>query len=316
MQIFWTVFGAITLDLLIGDPRWFPHPVRLIGKWANTLEVWTRAKIRSPFWAGLWTSVFVYLPSFFVPFFLVKWAQKIHPYFETALSIFIIYTTIAIHDLLKHSMSVYRALKCSDLIEARIKVGMIVGRDVENLSRNEIIRACVESVAESLVDGITAPLFFGIFGGPAWAMLYRAMNTLDSLFGYKNEKYIHFGTVSAKIDDFATYIPARLSSPFICLASAFLFFHPFQSFRILLRDGNKHPSPNSGLSEAAVAGALGIRLGGLNFYKGVPSPKPVLGEGSSSLHPTHILQVNRLILITSFFSAFFFIFLRRVIFWQ
>lgn len=192
-------------------------------------------------------------------------------------------------------------------------MALLVGRDTQNLSRSEIVRACVESVAESLVDGVTAPLFFAIFGGPAWAVLYRSVNTLDSLFGHKNQLYEKFGTFPARIDDCANFLPARLTAPMVSLSSAILFMNPIRSFRILLRDGRKHPSPNSGLAEAAVAGALGVRLGGINYYQGIKSEKPFLGDEKDSLSSIHILRANRIIFITSILSCIFFLIARRLI---
>lgn len=304
------VSSSILLDLLIGDPRWLPHPVRLIGKLAKSLEVYFRRAISSLFWAGAFTSINVYVISFFMPFLLLKLLGRIHPILESILAVYVITTTIATRDLLDHSLAVYHALKEENIIEARKKVGMIVGRDTGDLSKLEVIRACIESVAESLVDGVTAPIFFAIFGGPSWAMLYRSINTLDSLFGYKNQEYEKFGKFPARIDDLANYIPARVTAPLVSLASAFLFYRPINSLKIFWRDGKKHPSPNSGLSEAAVAGALGVRLGGINYYNGIKNEKQYLGDPIETLTNIHILRANKLILLTTIIVATFLLLLQ------
>ncbi|EQA35243.1 cobalamin biosynthesis protein CobD [Leptospira inadai serovar Lyme str. 10] len=313
MRLETIIVASILMDLILGDPRRMPHPVRWIGKFARLTERRARSFFRSPFWAGVFTSCAVCSFSFAIPFTVGKILESFSSIAESLFSIFIIYTTIALRDLLNHSKAVYHALKSDDLSVARGKVALLVGRDTQNLSRSEIVRACVESVAESLVDGVTAPLFFAIFGGPAWAVLYRSINTLDSLFGHKNPLYEKFGTFPARVDDFANFLPARLTAPIVSLTSAILFMNPVQSFRILLRDGKKHPSPNSGLAEAAVAGALGVRLGGINYYQGVESKKPFLGDEKESLSSVHILRANRIVFIASIFSCVFFLVIRRLI---
>ncbi|EQA46128.1 cobalamin biosynthesis protein CobD [Leptospira broomii serovar Hurstbridge str. 5399] len=313
MRLETIIVASILMDLILGDPRRMPHPVRWIGKFARLTERHARNFFPSPFWAGFFASCIVYSFSFTIPFTIGKIFESFSSIAESIFSIFIIYTTIALRDLLNHSKAVYHALKSDDLSLAREKVALLVGRDTQNLSRSEIVRACVESVAESLVDGVTAPLFFAIFGGPAWAVLYRSVNTLDSLFGHKNQLYEKFGTFPARIDDCANFLPARLTAPMVSLSSAILFMNPIRSFRILLRDGRKHPSPNSGLAEAAVAGALGVRLGGINYYQGIKSEKPFLGDEKDSLSSIHILRANRIIFITSILSCIFFLIARRLI---
>lgn len=304
------VFSALILDLALGDPSWLPHPVRWIGKAARFLERKTRRIFLSPFLAGSATSVCIYLLSFFLPWAIIAGARHVSYLLEFIFSIFIIYTAVALRDLLDHSRAVRLALEEKNLEKARERVGRIVGRDTQNLSESEIVRACVESVAESLVDGITAPLFYAIFGGPAWAMLYRSVNTLDSLFGYRNEKYARFGTLPARTDDLANFLPARLTAPLVSVSAMLLRLHPVLSLQALYRDGKKHPSPNSGLCEAAMAGALGIRLGGTNYYQGIASEKPFLGYDTEALSPIHILSANRIALLTSAISLALFISIR------
>ena len=196
------------------------------------------------------------------------------------MSIVVIYTTIAARDLARHSMAVFRPLAAGDLVEARRRVAAIVGRDTERLDEAGVVRAAVESVAESTVDGVTAPLFFAVVAGPVGAMVYRAVNTLDSMFGHQDERYRQFGWAAARIDDLANYLPARLTAPLVCLAAlCCLRLRPAAArCESLLRDGRKHASPNAGLAEAAMAGALGVQLGGVNYYDGQPLEKPTIGD--------------------------------------
>ncbi|TGM98178.1 adenosylcobinamide-phosphate synthase CbiB [Leptospira yasudae] len=299
----WIIAASIVFDLILGDPRNAPHPVRIIGKFARTSEIFFRSVFRSERIAGVFTSCSIYLPSFFIPFVFIRFAETTHWILGTFLSAITIYTTIAIRDMIDHSREVYDALVQKNLPLARERVSRIVARDTKDLEEPEIIRACVESTSESLVDGITAPLFYAAFGGPAWAMLYRSINTLDSLFGYKNERYRMFGGFPARMDDIANYIPARITSCVLVFSSWVLGYNFKNSFYILLRDGRKHPSPNSGLVEAAAAGALELQLGGINFYDGVKSEKPKLGDFKKEFRVEHILQANRLILLSSLFTA-------------
>ena len=176
---------------------------------------------------------------------------------------------------------------------------MLVGRDTDRLDERGVSRAAVESVAENLVDGVTAPIFFAALGGPVAVMMYKAVSTLDSTFGYKTERYLFFGWASARLDDVANYLPARITVPFIALAAAISGFRPIGALRICLRDGWKHPSPNSGLAEAAVAGALGVQLGGLNYYDGEPEDGALMGDPVRPLNRKIILSANILVFITA-----------------
>ncbi|MEO7163686.1 MAG: adenosylcobinamide-phosphate synthase CbiB [Bdellovibrionia bacterium] len=307
------IISAIFLDLLFGDPRWLPHPVRAIGKMARKLERVFRVWVGPPFLAGLFATLCVYLLSYGVPVFTVKVAGEWSPFWGDVIAIYWIYSTIAIRDLIQHSMNVYKALKMSDLPESRRLVGMIVGRDTQDLPEREVVRACVESVSESIVDGVTAPLFFAVLGGPAGAVLYRAINTLDSIFGHRDERYEQFGKFAARMDDVANFVPARVTSPLVALSSIFIGLRPINSLRVLCRDGKKHPSPNSGLAEAAVAGALGVQLGGENFYQGERSFKALLGDPLESLERKHILNANKLMLFTTFFFCMSVLLLRKLV---
>jgi len=223
----------------------------------------------------------------------------LHPWLGEAVAVFFIYSSIAARDLVRHSSAVHAALAGGDLAKARQRVGLIVGRDTAELDEQGVTRAAVESVAESMVDGVTAPLFFAVLAGPMGAMLYRAVNTMDSLFGYKNERYRRFGTAAARLDDLANFLPARLSALLIPVAAFFLGLDARRSLIVLKRDRKNHASPNSGHSEAAMAGALGVRLGGPAVYSGRAVAKPFLGDALRPLEPQDILRSNRLMLLAS-----------------
>ncbi|MBF0496123.1 MAG: cobalamin biosynthesis protein CobD [Deltaproteobacteria bacterium] len=302
MNIGYQVIAAVVIDQLIGDPRWFPHPVRLIGRLAVKLEGMFRSTIRDPKAAGLVTALAVVLVTILGTYLIVGLSRGIHPMVGDLVSILIIYTGLAARDLVKHSTEVWAALNSGDMEEARRRVGMICGRDTHLLDQTEVVRATVESVAENMVDGVTAPLFFAVLGGPVGIMAYKAVSTLDSTFGYKNERYLEFGWASARLDDLAAYLPSRLTSILVPPAALILRQRAVNSIRIFLRDRAKHPSPNAGQSEAAIAGALGVQLGGLSYYGGKPSPKPELGDPLRPLAPNDILLTNRLMLATSWIT--------------
>lgn len=301
---------AIFLDQLLGDPRWLPHPVRLMGAACLRGERLTRA-VLPPRMAGICTVAVILGLTGLSVWSLITVATVIHPWLGTTASIFLLYTTIAPRDLVRHSTEVYTSLRDGNLPEARQRVSMIVGRDTANLDEAGVARAAVESVAESMVDGVTAPLFFALLGGPLAAMLYKAINTMDSMFGYKNDRYLKFGWAAARLDDLANFVPARLTSLMIPAAAFPLRLDPKRSLLILLRDRFAHASPNSGHSEAAVAGALGVQLGGPNSYFGTVVEKPAIGDASRPLEPRDILRANRLMLLSSALTLLVCLALRR-----
>lgn len=307
MTLEYQIIAAMLLDLILGDPRWFPHPVKFIGRFAALLETPYRKIFRNPRLAGVITVLSVLTAAGGVTYAVIAVAGLIHPWAADAVSVILLYTTLSAKDLRDHSMNVYRALDAGNLNEARGKVALLVGRDTDVLDEAGVVRATVESVAENTVDGVTAPLLFGILGGPVGAMLYKAVNTLDSTFGYKNERYLEFGWASARLDDLANYIPARLTALIIPVAAAVLGLSPLNSLRILLRDRKKHPSPNSGLSEAAMAGALNVQLGGLNYYFGRPSFRPTMGDPVRDLEKADIRKVNALMYATFLMAAIVFL---------
>ena len=290
------ILAALVLDFILGDPRWLPHPVRLIGRAAMALEAPMRKRFLNPKTAGNVTAAVIIVGTALVTAGLLWGAQKIHPLADDVLSVILLYTTFAARGLASHSYAVYKALKAGDIPLARQQVAKMVGRDTEQLDEKGIVRAAVESVAENSVDGVVAPLFFAFLLGPVGAMTYKAISTLDSTFGYKNEKYIDFGWASAKIDDLANYIPARLSLLLIPLASVFTDSSPIGAWRMCWRDARKHASPNSGFPESAFAGALGVQLGGPLMRHGQPTATPFIGDSVQPLEVKHILKANVLLI--------------------
>jgi len=310
MKLEYQIIAALVLDLLVGDPRWFPHPVKLIGRFAVLLEKPLRKFFQSPRIAGVTVVIAVLVVTGLATFAIIMAAGLLHPLVADAVSIILLYTTFAAKDLIRHSLNVYHELRYGNLAEARKKVSLLVGRDTDILDETGIVRATVESVAENTVDGVTAPLFFAVLAGPVGAMLYKAVNTLDSTFGYRNERYVEFGWAAARLDDLVNFIPARLTALLIPFAAFSLRLSPLNSFKIIFRDRKKHPSPNSGLAEAAVAGALGVQLGGLNYYFGQPSFRATLGDPIRELKKRDILKANALMLITLILAAIVFLAVR------
>jgi adenosylcobinamide-phosphate synthase len=298
MSLEYQIIIAVVLDLICGDPRWFPHPVKFIGRFALFCEPAFRKVIPNPHLAGVITVVCVLSATAGISWAIVFMAGLLHPWLGDFISILLIYTTLAARDLSHHSLEVYDSLKEGNLPEARRRVGRIVGRDTDVLDERGIIRATVESVAENTADGVTAPLLFAFLGGPIGAMLYKAINTLDSTFGYKNERYRDFGWAAARLDDLVNYLPARLTAVIVPAAAILAGLNARNSIKILFRDAGKHPSPNSGYLEAAMAGALGVQLGGLNYYFGQPSERPTMGDPLRPLESRDIIGVNTLMIVT------------------
>ena len=305
MEIAIYIISALLVDALIGDPRWLPHPVRLIGRCALAIEPLWRRIIRGPRGAGIAATATIVIGTGLAGFALIRGAFLLHPWVGHGLSVYLIYVSIAARDLSRHSSRVCRHLLKGDLKGARLAVAMMVGRDTDRLDEEGVVRATVESVAENIVDGVTAPLFYAAIGGPLGAIIYRAVNTLDSSFGYKNEQYMKFGWASARLDDLANWLPARLTAPFVAAAAFMLGKSGRRSWLIMVRDRRKHASPNSGYTEAAMAGALGVQLGGQNYYFGEPSDKPLIGEPGAPLITRRIPETNRVMWVTVLsFTAF------------
>jgi adenosylcobinamide-phosphate synthase len=299
---------AFLADLALGDPRWFPHPVRVFGALVAGLEKLTYPKSRMPvyeFFAGLLLAVFVAGSVFVATSVVIVSAYKYLGGFAAgALSVLLAYTTISVKGLADAANEVLRPLEQGNLDEARKKLAMVVGRDTDGLDEQEIARAVVETVAESTSDGIVAPLFYLAIGGAPLAMAYKAVNTMDSMIGYRSDRYKYFGKAAARLDDIANLFPARLSGLLAILASWFLKaqggrFSTLGAWRIFYRDRLCHPSPNSGNPESAFAGALQVRLGGVNSYFGVPSRKPYIGEPFEPITAGKVRDSVRLMYATS-----------------
>jgi adenosylcobinamide-phosphate synthase len=310
MRLEYQILAAILLDFIAGDPPWLPHPVKLIGRLASFLETPLRRIFTNARTAGVTAVVIVLAATGSATFAIIAGAGLLHPLAADIASIVLLYTTFAARDLSQHSLNVYRELKAGNIGEARKKVALLVGRDTDILNEAGVVRATVESVAENTVDGVTAPLFFAFLAGPLGAILYKAVNTLDSTFGYKSERYREFGWASARLDDVANYIPARLTALMIPVAAFVLRLRPLNSLRILMRDGKKHPSPNSGLTEAAMAGALSVQLGGLNYYFGEASLRPTMGDPVKELRKNDIVRVNALMFVTMILATVIFLAVR------
>lgn len=278
---------AFILDLAIGDPRWLPHPVRIIGRAIMHMENLLRAlfNTRGERTAGILLVILTVIPSALIAFFIIVLLRQATSGFlliiSKAVLIYLIGTTIALRELISSAKQVIDSVEAGRLDDARRHLSMIVGRDTTDLSEEGILSATIETLAENLSDGVIAPIFYLAIGGLPFAMAYKAINTLDSMIGYKNEKYIRFGWAAARLDDIANYIPARLSGLLVVISS-FIIQRSFSAARhamnIMLRDGTNHTSPNSGVPEAAMAGALGVRLGGPSLYGGVIVAKPYIGD--------------------------------------
>lgn len=299
MTLLSQIIAALLLDALLGDPRRLPHPVRLIGALAAWAEKGCRRIFSHEGPAGIAAVAVVLTGTGLTGWGLLRLAALVHPLAGDAVAVLLLYFCFAARDLADHSRVVARALNAGDIPMARRKVAMIVGRDTEGLDEAGIVRATVESVAENIVDGVTAPLFYAFVGGPVAALVYKAINTLDSTFGYKNERYLRFGWAAARLDDAANFLPARLSGLIAVVAAFLLGENGRGAWRILRRDRLAHASPNSGHTEAAVAGALGLRLGGVNSYFGKPVAKPFLGDALHEPESGHINRANRLLAATT-----------------
>ena len=294
---------ACALDAAIGDPRWLPHPVRLMGRAIAWYERWVRAVVvgrAGELVAG--AVLAVGLPALFygVAWLAIEWAGQVHEIAGKGMAVFLAFTTLAARDLRDHVLAVWHALESGSLDDARTAVARIVGRETAQLSEAEVVRATVETVAESASDGIVAPLLFLALGGAPLALAYKAINTLDSVVGHHDLKYRDLGWASARLDDVANWIPARLTALLIAVSAGVVCRDAGvtkRAWRILRRDGGKHASPNSGRPEAAMAGALGVRLGGTNSYDGIAVEQPTMGDSLRPLSPSCIGEALRIIWI-------------------
>ena len=295
-------FGFI-LDMIFGDPHGFPHPVRLMGGLISALEkrlldMGNRNPDRE-LKNGKFLAAAVLLSVSAVSSAVFIAAYFAHPIFGACAEAFMTYQILAAKGLKSESMKVFDRLEHDDLSGARKAVSMIVGRDTDNLDAEGVTKAAVETVAENTSDGVVAPMLYCAVGGPVLGLMYKAVNTMDSMIGYKNDKYLYFGRAAAKLDDAANFLPARISAVFM-LFSAFIGGFDFKNaLRIYKRDRLKHSSPNSAHTEAVCAGALGVRLAGDAVYFGKTVKKPFIGEALRKIEPEDIRRANRLMYFTA-----------------
>jgi len=315
-----TLIG-LGVDFIIGDPRWLPHPARGVGWLAIKLEAFLRQRFRGLKAAGAvlcalitlsaagltlaWMAILVSFDAWIMPaglsWFAGGWQSV--PWFSVIGGGLLCGIWFSWRSLGDEALNIYRLLAADRLEEARQALAMIVGRDTARLEEREIIRAVIETVGENVVDGGIAPVFYALLGGPVLVTFFKAASTLDSMVGYRNEKYRELGMVSARLDDALNYIPARLSLLLVPLGAALAALRPLAAFRIALRDHARHPSPNSAWGESGFAGALGIQLGGPAVYGGIPSQKPLLGDSLRPLMRADILRARRLLFCTGIMVA-------------
>ncbi len=306
---------GFALDAVLGDPHGWPHPVRLIGKQIefeegllrkyvldeldNAGEVWPFDRAKTERLCGYILSTDVMLLTPIATWGLLRVCNRFSPLLALAAESFLCYQLLAMKSLRQESMAVQEALEAGDLPAARTACGMIVGRDTTILDEAGLSRAAVETVAENTSDGVVAPLLYMGLGGAPAAMLYKAVNTLDSMIGYKNDRYLNMGRAAAKIDDAFNYVPARVSGALMCVAAGLTGFDGKRAWEVFKRDRLNHTSPNSAHTEAACAGALGLQLGGGNTYFGTYVEKPTIGDATRPIEPADIARANKLMYATA-----------------
>lgn len=307
---------GFALDMVLGDPKGWPHPVRLIGKQIefeeklvrtyvidevdNAGAAWPLDRAQTERLCGVALAADVALLAPIATWGLLKLCNRFSPLAGLAVESILCYQLLATRSLRDESMAVYDALVQEDIAGARAACAMIVGRDTDVLDEEGVARAAVETVAENTSDGVVAPLLFMGLGGAPAAMFYKAVNTLDSMVGYKNERYRNLGWAAAKLDDMLNIVPARVSGALMCLAAPFAGLDGQRAFDIFKRDRYSHTSPNSAHTEAACAGALGVQLGGANTYGGEVVDKPFIGDATRPLEAEDIVRANRLMYATAF----------------
>ena len=299
MLIFWAVLGGFVLDAIFADPAWLPHPVVMMGRCISALEKRLRAALpttpQGELLGGGIVAAVLPLGTLLVTGAACWLAAKLHPALGLALQMFWCGQALAAKGLKQESMNVYKELQKGDLTAARKAVARIVGRDTQRLDRAGVTRAAVETVAENFSDGVAAPLFYFFLGGAPLALCYKAINTMDSMVGYRNERYLYFGRWAARLDDGANWLPARLSALLLVAAAWLLGEDGRGAWRIWRRDRHNHASPNAAQTEAAMAGALGVQLAGPAWYFGIRVEKPTIGEHQRPIVPEDILRSNRLL---------------------
>ncbi len=303
------VTGAYLLDWAIGDPRWLPHPVRGLGWLILKGEHWLRARIRREEWAGILLVIGIVLGTWFGVSALLHLSRAVSPWAGWGTEILLLFCCLSTRDLAVETWPVHRALQAGRLGEARRHVAMIVGRDTDSLNEPEIVRATLETVAESTMDGIVAPLFYAVIGGAPLACLYKAVNTLDSMVGYRSARYLKFGRAAAQVDRWMNWVPARCTALLLAGSAPLMGLAGGRALQAVGRDAVP-TGENSFLPEAAMAGALGVRLGGINFYQGKPVQAPPLGDPIRPLQSDLIPTALRLMMVSSALALLLFILLR------
>ncbi len=314
----WAVFLGFALDQLLGDPYHFPHPVRWIGSLIQVLEKYFRRIFpktpQGEYFAGISLMLCVCVVSFCIPAILLALLGLVSHWLSFAMEVVLCYYILAARSLQKESMKVYDKLEENDLAGARKAVSMIVGRDTENLTASQVAKAAVETVAENTSDGVVAPLFFMMLGGAPLGFLYKGINTMDSMIGYKNKRYLHFGKAAAKLDDAVNYIPARISGLLMVLSAYLIRLDGKNAWKIFKRDRRNHASPNSAQTEAACAGALRVQLAGDAYYFGELYHKPTIGDALRPIEHEDIPRANNLMLATSLISMLLFALIHSLIY--
>ena len=299
-------FFGFLLDLLLGDPYWLPHPIRLIGSLISGLEKKllggrTEKNHKKELKKGVLLVFLVLFITFSVSVILIVGTYNIHPYLGVLVETIMTYQILAAKCLKVESMKVYHCLQTEGLEAARKAVSMIVGRDTSVLDEEGVAKAAIETVAENTSDGVIAPMLYTALGGPILGFFYKAVNTMDSMVGYKNEKYLYFGRAAAKLDDLVNYLPSRISA-YLMICAAFTGGKGYsgrQAYKIYKRDNRKHASPNSAQTESVCAGALGIRLAGNASYFGKMVKKPFIGDSLRNVEYEDIKRVNKLMYLTA-----------------
>lgn len=295
----WIFPLALLIDLAVGDPISRFHPVAVMGSMIARLENHLLIENNSALEKkikGLLLVLIVLTITYSAIWLFVRLIEmRLHQSVSIVLQAWLLSFTISPRSLISAGREIRQLLEAGDLKGARRQVGMIVGRDTQNLDEREITRATVETMAENIVDGIVSPLFFAWLGGMPLAYLYRAVNTMDSMIGYRNARYGDFGMVAARTDDVFNYIPARITGLFIVLAAWLMRLDYVGAAKYIWQDARKHPSPNSGISEAGVAGALGVQLGGMNYYGGIASNRSTMGEARQTLRAAHIRETAAMV---------------------
>ena len=297
-MIGYAVLGGFVLDAIFGDPAWLPHPVVYMGKAISALEKGLRARLpKTPegeLWGGRILAFCLPVGTLALTSLVCLGAAALHPLLGLAVQMFWCGQALAAKGLVQESMNVYRELTKPDLPAARIAVSRIVGRDTQALTAEGVTKAAVETVAENASDGVIAPLLYMLLGGAPLALTYKAINTMDSMVGYKNTQYLYFGRAAAKLDDVANYLPSRIAALLWVAAAALTGNDARNAWRIWRRDRRNHASPNSAQTESACAGALNVQLAGPAYYFGEYYPKPTIGDAVRPIEPEDIRRADRM----------------------